>query len=111
MNYLLIRHKVADFAKWKAAFDAHQSARTAAGIRTRFLFRNLDNHNEVVLIFEDDYAGPSRGVFKPFVQATISLIRVGTLLLSCSMRRLFGRAQQAERPVPLCGRDLGRPCE
>jgi hypothetical protein len=52
MNYLLIRHKVADFANWKAAFDAHQSARTAAGIRTRFLFRNLDNPSEVVLIFE-----------------------------------------------------------
>jgi hypothetical protein len=52
MNYLLIRHKVADFAKWKAAFDAHQSARTAAGIRTRFLFRNLGNPSELVLIFE-----------------------------------------------------------
>ena len=31
MIHMLIRHKVADFAKWKPAYDAHASARQSAG--------------------------------------------------------------------------------
>src|SRR5438874_9664484 len=51
MNYLLIRHKVADFAKWKPAYDAHGSARANAGLKEERLLRNVDNPNEVVLLF------------------------------------------------------------
>lgn len=51
MNYLLIRHKVADFAKWKPAYDAHGSARGNAGLKEERLLRNIDNPNEVVLLF------------------------------------------------------------
>ena len=52
MPYLLVRHKVADFGKWKLQYDAHQSARTAASLRDRLILRGLDNPNEVVLLFE-----------------------------------------------------------
>ena len=38
MTYLLIRHCVADFANWKAAYDAHASARAAAGLKDKDLF-------------------------------------------------------------------------
>jgi len=51
MNYLLIRHKVAEFAKWKPAYDAHGSARANAGLKEERLLRNIDNPNEVVLLF------------------------------------------------------------
>ena len=51
MNYLLIRHKVADFSKWKPAYDAHGSARASAGLKEERLLRNSDNPNEVVLLF------------------------------------------------------------
>ena len=51
MNYLLIRHKVADFAKWKPAYDAHGSARANAGLKEEHLLRNTDDPNEVVLLF------------------------------------------------------------
>ncbi len=40
MNYLLIRHKVADFAKWKHGYDAHGSARANAGLKEERLLRN-----------------------------------------------------------------------
>jgi hypothetical protein len=30
MPYLLVRHKVADFSKWKSAYDAHLGARQKA---------------------------------------------------------------------------------
>ena len=51
MNYLLICHKVADFAKWKPAYDAHGSARANAGLKEERLLRNIDDPNEVVLLF------------------------------------------------------------
>jgi hypothetical protein len=52
MPYLMIRHKVADFAQWKPLYDAHHSARAAAGLSDRLILRGLDNPNEIVLLFE-----------------------------------------------------------
>jgi len=52
MNYILIRHKIADFGKWKAAYDAHGSVRAAAGLKEECLLRNIDNPNEVILLFD-----------------------------------------------------------
>ncbi len=33
MPYLLVHHKVADFSKWKLAYDAHSPARQKAGLK------------------------------------------------------------------------------
>ena len=52
MAYLLIRHKVADFAKWKPLYEGHRSARDAASLKDRLILRGLDNPNEIVLLFE-----------------------------------------------------------
>jgi heme-degrading monooxygenase HmoA len=52
MNYLLIRHKVADFEKWKPVYDAHAPARQKAGLKGAHLLRSLNDPNEVVLLFE-----------------------------------------------------------
>lgn len=51
MNYILIRHKVADFAKWKPVYDGHASSRSGAGLKEEKLLRGVDNPNEVVLLF------------------------------------------------------------
>jgi hypothetical protein len=51
MHYVLIRHKVADFAKWKPAYDAHGSARANAGLKEERLLREIDDPNEVLLLF------------------------------------------------------------
>ena len=51
MNYIMIRHKVADFAAWKPAYDAHASARENAGLKEEHLLRSIDNPNEVVCFF------------------------------------------------------------
>jgi len=47
MIYMLVRHKVADFAKWKKIFDSHKEAQEEAGLRLKHLWRNLDDPNEV----------------------------------------------------------------
>ncbi|MDX5437276.1 MAG: hypothetical protein LPK03_08785 [Pontibacter sp.] len=52
MGYLLIRHEVNDFDKWKMVYDEHKSARDKAGLSELYLFQNKYNHNEVVLLFE-----------------------------------------------------------
>ena len=54
MTHLLVRHNVADFAKWKPVYDAHLAVRQKAGLREKNLLRNVDNPNEVVLLFETE---------------------------------------------------------
>jgi heme-degrading monooxygenase HmoA len=54
MPYVLIRHKVEDYAKWKPVFDEHGATRKASGSKGGHLFRNADDPNEVVIIFEWD---------------------------------------------------------
>jgi heme-degrading monooxygenase HmoA len=52
MPYLIIRHKVEDYAKWKPVFDQHGAARRHAGSQGIRVLRNADNPNEVLAISE-----------------------------------------------------------
>ena len=54
MPYVLIRHKVEDYAKWKTIFDEHGATRGAAGCKGGQLLRNADDPNELVILFEWD---------------------------------------------------------
>ena len=50
--YLSISHEVADYSKWKAGFDEHQSIRMDAGIKDIFVKRDINNTNSVTVFFE-----------------------------------------------------------
>ncbi|MCH7760163.1 antibiotic biosynthesis monooxygenase [candidate division TA06 bacterium] len=52
MAHILVRHKVADFDKWKAVFDEHSSVRQASGSKGGVVFRSSDDPNEVVILME-----------------------------------------------------------
>ncbi|MFQ5605180.1 MAG: hypothetical protein ACE5HS_18090 [bacterium] len=52
MPYLLVRHKVADFAKWKKIFDAHSEAQRQAGLKVEKVLRSQDDPNNVFLFFQ-----------------------------------------------------------
>ena len=54
MIHMLVRHKVADFSKWKPVYDAPSSARQKAGLKEEHLLRNADDPNEVILLFSAD---------------------------------------------------------
>ena len=54
MPYLLVRHKVSDFSKWKSAYDKHSPARKEGRLKEEHLLCNLDDPNEVILLFEED---------------------------------------------------------
>ncbi len=52
MTYVLVRHKVVDFIKWKLVYDRDLPARQRAGLTETHLLHNVQNHEEVVLLFE-----------------------------------------------------------
>ncbi len=52
MTYVLIRHKIENYNKWKIIYDSHFPAREKAGLTEKNLFRNTEDINEIVLLFE-----------------------------------------------------------
>lgn len=52
MAYILVRHKVTDYGKWKPAFDEHGATRKASGSKGGRLFRSADDPNHLVVLFE-----------------------------------------------------------
>jgi heme-degrading monooxygenase HmoA len=57
---MLVRHKIEDYAKWKPHYDQHASTRKASGSKKAHLFRNADNPNELIILFEWDDLGKAR---------------------------------------------------
>ena len=51
-SFLLIRHRVRDFAEWKRAYDAYLPKRAEAGLTEKHLLRGATDATEVVLLFE-----------------------------------------------------------
>ncbi len=65
MTRLLMNGKVADWSKWRQAFDQNASARKEMGFRTGTLFRNADDPNNVVILWElEDGSKKAREYFK-----------------------------------------------
>ena len=54
MSYVIVIHKIADYARWKPIFDADGANRQAGGSKGGQLFRSGDDPNEVVMLFEWD---------------------------------------------------------
>jgi hypothetical protein len=51
-HFLLERHKVQDYDKWKAVFEEDTDNRAASGSRGAQIFRNADDPMELVVLFE-----------------------------------------------------------
>jgi hypothetical protein len=51
MPFILLKNKVADFAQWKAVYDTHLPMRSAAGLTEKYLFRDVEDANEITLLF------------------------------------------------------------
>src|ERR1700681_622724 len=48
-NMMVVTHKVANYAKWKASYDAHDSARLANGIHSYVIGRGLKDSNMILV--------------------------------------------------------------
>jgi quinol monooxygenase YgiN len=52
MSYLIVRHTVEDYAKWKKVFDEEAPARRAGGGSGGTLFRDVAHPNEITVVFQ-----------------------------------------------------------
>ena len=52
MPYILVHHKVQDYAKWKTVFDEHDNMRKSGGSKGGWLFQSADDPNDVVVVLE-----------------------------------------------------------
>jgi hypothetical protein len=51
MVYIHVRHRVADYARWREGYDEHAPARQAGGeIGEAQVMRNVEDPNEVVIL-------------------------------------------------------------
>lgn len=53
-SILMVKHKVANFAKWKASYDAHDSMRLSAGLHNYVIGRGVDDSNMVMVAVKAD---------------------------------------------------------
>jgi hypothetical protein len=53
-NVLIIRHKVANFEKWKVAYEAHDSTRLVYGLHNFVIGRGLKDSNMVMVVMKMD---------------------------------------------------------
>jgi hypothetical protein len=81
MPYLLIRHKVEDYDRWKVIFDEDAENRARHGSKNGSLFRNRSNPSEVIAMWEFADAGQ----MEAFTQ-------------SPELRERMGRAGIADHP-------------
>lgn len=52
MVHVLVHHKVADYGRWKEAFDSHLSTRKRAGETGCHVFHNLDNPRDIYVLLD-----------------------------------------------------------
>ena len=61
MIQVLVHHEVADYQKWRAAFDSALAFRHAGGERACRVFRKAGNPNDLTLLFEWEDLDRARG--------------------------------------------------
>lgn len=54
MVYVIAQLKLESYDKWKPLFDERKTIRKEAGSKEARLFRNLDDSNEVMILFDWD---------------------------------------------------------
>ena len=52
MVHVLVRHKVADYSRWKEAFDSHLATRKRAGETGYHLFHSVDDPRDVFVLLD-----------------------------------------------------------
>jgi hypothetical protein len=53
-DVMIVRHKVANYAKWQTAFDAHDSMRVASGLHAYVVGRGVDDSNTIMAVVKMD---------------------------------------------------------
>jgi hypothetical protein len=71
-SMLVVTHKVSNFAKWKASYDAHDSMRLAFGLHSYVIGRGAEDSNTVlVAVKADDMAKAKAFAKDPSLKAAM----------------------------------------
>jgi opacity protein-like surface antigen len=62
---VIVSHPVADFAAWKKRFDAGKEMRDKAGLTQRYVMRDADKPNVVIVVFEASLENAKKFVSDP----------------------------------------------
>ncbi len=54
MYYLMCKHRVTDYAKWRQVFDSHAEAQRESGLHLLHVLRDTADPNLLVLLFKVD---------------------------------------------------------
>jgi hypothetical protein len=68
---VVISHPVADFAAWKKRFDSGKEARAKAGLTQRYVMRDTDNPNVVMVVFEASLDNAKKFISDPAFQERV----------------------------------------
>ena len=52
MGAMIVRHSVRNYGAWRPVYDAHEAARTAAGLTNGRVFRSAEDPNDILLLFD-----------------------------------------------------------
>lgn len=63
-NLLVVTHKVANFAKWKSSYDAHDSFRLANGIHNYVIGRGVDDSTMILVATKVDDVAKAKAFAK-----------------------------------------------
>jgi hypothetical protein len=63
-NMVVVYHKVADYSKWLASYEAHDSARLAAGLHNYVIGRGLEDSNMVMVALRSDDTAKAKAFAK-----------------------------------------------
>src|SRR4051794_15544678 len=61
---LLVRHKVADYAKWKMSYDGHDSFRIANGLHNYVIARGVEDSNMLLVATKADDVAKAKAFIK-----------------------------------------------
>lgn len=64
MHYVLVRHKVEEYNKWKNIYDGNMENRKNNGSKGSHVFRSAENPDELVILFEWDDLDNARKFFE-----------------------------------------------
>lgn len=53
-SLMIVRHKVADYSKWKSGYDSHDSSRLASGLHSYVVARGTEDSNVVLVAVKMD---------------------------------------------------------
>lgn len=64
MHYVLVINRVEDYDKWRPVFDENMNNRKDNGSKDAHVFRNPDDPNEIVILYEWDDLSNAKKFFK-----------------------------------------------